>query len=260
MFALVAERVVDMLASIRKVAYVALFATAGVVSMSVSAEAALIKWETAMNISAASDVSTNGSAIFAYRIGGGEKTVNTVTFAAGSYSDGNTVTLGDLTMSTSGDYGSINSYNGYGYGSVTDANYQRLLTYGSGMTQNKAGSTIALTMNNLTMGSTYAVQLWYNDARGDGVGRTEVFSSTDGTTTTSTTLSANVGTAAAPAAGQYVIGTFTADGASQVITAVASINAQVNAIQLRQVPEPSSIALLAVGIAGLLAYAWRKRK
>ena len=67
-----------------------------------------------------------------------------------------------------------------------------------------------------------------------------------------------------------LLGTFTADATSQVLALTpgstlgdANASAQLSGLQLRMTsaPEPSSIVLSIIGaLAGLLAYAWRKRK
>ncbi|MGC8553811.1 MAG: PEP-CTERM sorting domain-containing protein [Phycisphaerae bacterium] len=65
--------------------------------------------------------------------------------------------------------------------------------------------------------------------------------------------------------GQFATGTFTADATgSEVITIVGaapsgtSPDAQINAFQVRAVPEPASLAIFGVGAAGLLLVRRRK--
>ena len=52
-----------------------------------------------------------------------------------------------------------------------------------------------------------------------------------------------------------MLGTWGVDTADHVVWAVVDHNSQFAVI-----PEPGTLALLAAGLLGLLAYAWRKRK
>ena len=69
--------------------------------------------------------------------------------------------------------------------------------------------------------------------------------------------------------GQYAIGTFTADSSksqtlsfapSTVQGTLCGAAFQLDGLELRQVPEPSALILLASGLLGLLCYAWRRRR
>ena len=68
-------------------------------------------------------------------------------------------------------------------------------------------------------------------------------------------------------AGQYIIGIFTADAATQDIPFVGSPNSPygrlpcLSAYQVRNVtaPEPSTLVLLAFGMMGVAAYVRRRR-
>jgi hypothetical protein len=122
---------------------------------------------------------------------------------------------------------------------------------------------VTVTLNNLTIGQDYQLQVWANDSRLNNLGQNnpDLFVTfTDDTTSVDAQNNVNniLG-----GIGQYVIGTFTADAASQVFTYTGgnapgvdidttSCTAILNAYQLRVVPEPSAMALAALGIAGLL--------
>ncbi len=107
---------------------------------------------------------------------------------------------------------------------------------------------LVITVNNLTSGTEYTVQLLVADTRSCCSTRTVNF--TDGTTTSGTI------TEGTPA---YILATFTASGTSQAITenlfgdANNSDRGNINAIVVRAVPEPASVGLLALGGLGLLA-------
>lgn len=112
-------------------------------------------------------------------------------------------------------------------------------------------TTQALTLGGLTIGKTYEVQLWASGSEIQGAtgSVSETFAG-DGLSTSSA-LTFSSGT------GQYVIGSFVADAATQSINiASTSGNTQLNLFQLREitpeavVPEPASLSFLALG--GLL--------
>jgi hypothetical protein len=56
--------------------------------------------------------------------------------------------------------------------------------------------------------------------------------------------------------GSYILGTFTADNNLQTITITADQSVQLNALQLRAIPEPSAALLGGLGLLALL----RRRK
>lgn len=136
------------------------------------------------------------------------------------------------------------------------------------------------TFSGLTVGDTYSIQIFSNDARnGRNSNFVAVFS--DGTQSVADSMAA--GTAgfnqldnrspdngSGNAGGDYIIGTFTADATTQSFDASGSTNggsslnsvdrAQINGIQLRNIsviPEPSSALL--TGLAGLL-FMFRRRQ
>lgn len=117
------------------------------------------------------------------------------------------------------------------------------------------GNAWRITLENLAVGTTYQVQLWFNDSR-----------STTGSARTGRLLSTNIlvdynTTNATGGLGQYAIGTFTADGSSQDIDFRSStdenVAAMLNGYQLRIIPEPSAVLLGAVGMG---VFAGRRRR
>jgi len=112
----------------------------------------------------------------------------------------------------------------------------------------------------MTVGDSYLVQLWVNDARNIGGLRTETF--TGGANTSAILDYGSNPDGTGP--GQFITGTFVADAASQNISILATgyaPSAQFNLLQVRDitpVPEPSTLAVLATG-AGALLFGFRRK-
>ena len=228
------------------------------------AQAALFSWSAATNISGDTDVLNSGALVGAFNVGDGgvgSTTVNGVAFSpfAVDSTGGpvNNVTVGNFNLATTDFFASDNTL--YGSGSnpfaSLSANYKALLRSATIVTNfvfDPSPAAFDLTLSGLTMGSQYKFQ-WFASASGPG---TLLHASSAGT---SVTLSDNV-TNAEGGLGQYAIGTFTADSASQVITfnsvGSGSQFALVNGFQLRDfgpVPEPTGVAtaMLCIGVAAM---------
>ena len=87
-----------------------------------------------------------------------------------------------------------------------------------------------MTLNGLTSGHAYTVQIWVNDSRGGYQYRYESVTSTGGN---SVTLYFAPNSNSAGAVGQYVVGTFTASGTSQAFSVNGNAVVQINAISVR---------------------------
>jgi hypothetical protein len=129
------------------------------------------------------------------------------------------------------------------------ADYTKLFSGGVGPAETL--NYVYLTLNNLTIGQDYLFQSWVSDSRAEQSARTQTIYGNNFSGSQSGVLDYNVlnldgGT------GQFVIGTFTADATSQVMLYSSPDYAQINAFQLRAVPEPSTYALVVGGIATLL--------
>ncbi|MFM8356881.1 MAG: hypothetical protein ACKOBM_18555 [Gammaproteobacteria bacterium] len=236
------------------------------------ARAAPITWGAATNISADSDVSTDGTLVYAYNFGtiATSPVINGVTFTAFDLPivtvPGTPVTFGDVSISESlGDLLGALQFGGYdGVGNPTGAfsgltsAYQALLGTGA-----LGGfiATLTLELGDLNIGQTYDFQWWSNDSSGNAYAVSTVAEGATGETPV--TLSA--GSGAKGALGQYVIGRFTADAQIQNIT-FDSLNIDsfpmINGFQLREgpfsVPAPSA-ALLALG-GFCLILLWRRQR
>ena len=229
-----------------------------------------ITWGSATNISGDSDVSTAGTLVYAYNIGGvgvSSPTVNGVSFASYAFpafgAGTASVTVGNLMFSESP--GRLWGNNSLGsvsnpYSSLS-AGYQALLGSGGGA-DNPA--TITVTLGGLTSGTQYQLQVWSsNPSNGNLPGtflaiQDTIFSSS----TNQVTLDINT-TNAAGGLGQYVLGTFTAAGVSQTFTinSVSSASPLISAIQLRDltpIPGPGGVAVAA--IAGTVLSCGRRRR
>jgi len=241
--------------------------------------AATINWGAATGITSDLDVSTNGTLVRAYNFGvdgsvtptttlngveftnitsgtlgtshaalDGATELHTIVPKAGGYSD----TIGFI----NGRAASGNPYNGM------SAEYQSFLSTivyagGANITANpsSARNSYTFTLGNLTIGQTYAIQIWMNDGRSSSDNR-------GGTIAGGVTLDANTNAGnSAGGVGQYTIGEFTADATTQSfdITATGSkaVAAQLNGYQLRAIPEPSITLLGGLGFA--IAAARRRR-
>jgi hypothetical protein len=213
-------------------------------------------------IAGASDVSTNGTTVFAVNLGVGNlhPTVNGIAFT-GVEQTGTTVTLpggygtivsGATIQNTASAYGSASNP----YASM-DVAYKGLLQ--SAVYQpNVTPREFTITLTNLTLDHDYLIQLWVNDARGGYSWRSTTFNGEN-----SVSLAhGSSGDDGSP--GYYTIGAFRADATTQIFTATSSNNGapQINAMQLRDlgvVPEPGAFVLLCLGAGLLVAIAKRKR-
>jgi len=200
-------------------------ALAAVVSVLVPlpSSAATITWGTATTISypGDSDVITSGTSLYAYAGGITTATTNLngVTFTAGS----GFAAWGNVTF-TSGFTTYTASAFAVGASFFTDLSpaYQAVLKGGA----YGGASAGTVTLNGLTPGHDYAVQIWVNDSR--ATAKTETINGS------SVTLDYN-NYDAVGGLGQYVVGYFTADNTTQAfaMTPSASGTVQLNAISVR---------------------------
>jgi len=191
--------------------------------LAADALAAPIIWGPVREISADSDVITNGVLVKAIsKAGTAYPTVNGVTFTpfpgndtvssanAGNYPAGSLPVGGGISQ----DYSTLLSQNEY-----NSAN----------------GSTVNLIVNGLTVGCHYEIQVWFNDSNATGQGTLTVKST--GALDPWAQLSAN-STGTSGGKGQHAIGTFTADASSQTLTFKGSVNGMIQAYQVRRVSAP----------------------
>jgi len=177
-----------------------LYVAAGFFLSVVGGFAASITWGAATTISGDTDVYTNGTALYAYYWGSGNKVVNGVTFTASSA----VTPWGNISFSSgfSADYGAFSAA-AAPFTNLSSA-YQAVLTGGD-----YGASPGTVTLNGLTIGHSYSMQIWISDPRSCcGAGRTETISGTSVTITyQNPTQTGGVG--------QYSVGTFVANSTSQ---------------------------------------------
>jgi hypothetical protein len=222
----------------------------GLLRAGVVGQAATITWQTPANVTtnnlgyysssqfSTADAYLIGTSKYAYTWGSAGIVVsNELTFVGSVLTNVSDTTVSNIYLSgftTRNSAGfTTTSYNPC---ALLPSNYRSALA-GGNFESNGAPCTVIL--SNLTSGVDYAVQIWIDDTRGTllsgGVGtsnRTDVLASGANNVTLACNTSQLSG-----GLGQYVVGTFTADAATQSFTITgggSSTNAtQINAIQLR---------------------------
>lgn len=201
-----------------------------------------ITWGTNVTISGDSDVFTNGRLLYAYDWANANVTVNGVAFTGTSSANAGNVSISGI----GGNYGGYTSSQAP-FATLSSA-YRSILAGGE-----YGGTTAAtVTLNNLTSGHVYAVQVWVSDPRGGGTsGRTENVLGYN-----QATLAYNLPPTTG-GVGQYSIGVFTADSGSQTFTLYATNSGgstQINALLVSDVTatgyqtfNPSPASVLAPG-------------
>ena len=185
--------------------------------------AATIICGTPTNISGDTDVNTSGTTLYAYARGitTASTNVNGVTFtaAAGHVTWGNVI----FNANFNGDAAATYASNAVPFSGLSSA-YKTVLQGGA----YGGAATGTVTLNGLTWGHAYMVQIWANDSRGGALAtRTETVTGSNTVTLAYDVIQTGGGV------GQYTIGTFVADSTSQTFTLTSSSSVQLNAINVR---------------------------
>ncbi|MDD5673610.1 MAG: hypothetical protein PHC61_05585 [Chitinivibrionales bacterium] len=221
----------------RRISCIAAFIAIAVCLNVVSVFAATITWGTPAYVKDSSDVSTTGTLKYAYSWSGQNVTINGVTFT-GTLSAGN--------VGASSPYNLVLASNTSGWPGVgtffrspdgVTGQYATVFLPSAVFTD--FAITFTITLNNLTSGHAYMLQIWSEDSYYNGGTATIVCGN-------SVTLSKNKTGMTGP--GQYVIGTFTADGTAPVLTISGTYTAGadkagvINGLQVREVTGTGVIA------------------
>lgn len=194
------------------------------VASSSTVSAANFIWGSATTITGDADVATNGTALYAYT-GGAANTVNGVAFSAQTSG----TTWGNVAFTSFG------SENATAFGSGAGAPWNTLSgAYSNILSGGVYGGTAAgtVTLNGLTAGHDYSVQIWVNDTRSGAVAARYA---TIGGTSPTVTLNYN-STGLAGGVGQYAVGILVNSGTSASFTLTpgsTSPGLQLNAISVR---------------------------
>jgi fibronectin-binding autotransporter adhesin len=212
----------------------ALGAVTSMMALASTANAATITFGAATTIAGDTDVLNGGLLHTAFNGSNTTQTVNGVQFPGSN----NTTGWGS-SLSWNMGAGGANSTSAFDDGagapfSGLSAAYRTILTGGN----YNSGAVATGTVNNLTVGRVYAIQFWVNDTRSGSATRTETVANIGGGG--AVTLDYN-STNANGGVGQYTIGTFTADAATQGFEFDGNSSSQVNAIQVRDITELKGI-------------------
>lgn len=219
-----------------------------VLALTGPARAATVTWSAPSNVSGDADVITIGTLVTARNLSQTQvtSTVNGVFFDIFPIPNGGNGISGFTNIVALSYSNAESSDTAYGSTaapfSALSAAYQTLLGSGAG---SSTGAPLTLTLQGLTNGTPYLFQWWSNDS-GLAFGGVNA---TTASATNSATLDENT-TNAAGGLGQWVTGTFVASGTSQAIT-LSGPRPEINAFQLRAIPEPSTFVLALAGLTGL---------
>jgi hypothetical protein len=212
-------------------------AAAVVLCASAAAPAAQITWGPVGQISSTGSLDRTGTFVTALNLGGAQGPQAIA---------GTDITFTDAALTEAIGTGTVNnSYNATYYDPTTgDAALDAVLDSHSYLAGANPTGRARVELTGLTAGAQYRVQvIGVSDIRGCCSGRNQTVD--DGAGNLSGPLQRGLA--------NFVIGTFTADAATQNIFVAGDNDPGLSGLQLRLVPEPASAALLALGaVAGLL--------
>lgn len=216
---------------------------AAVATMALPASAAVITWGSVQTITGASDIiSTGVTALAGADFGittGTTTTVNngSVDVDFESMRSGQSDTLSNgITVAVAAGWINFGPNGGITATPSITGNFETILNRNIGIEPPDSAATENITLSGLVNGTTYQIQAFV-----------------DSTGTNGQTISGSATMNSLP--GQYVVGTFTADSTSQVLSVTTTSGGfgVINALTIGTViPEPSTALLGALGLLGLL--------
>lgn len=213
-----------------------------------TATAATIAWNAPQQITGDTDVSTTGTLAYAINLRGAPFGGSTIVNGVPFFNTGNATGGATVTFQFSNGASDWTTVNGAGSTSAPyinlSADYKALLN--PTVVRANPGTDGSLTLKNLTVGTPYEVQLWFNQSMATD-GRSIDLLGSPNITVEFNPSDVDGGL------GEYAIGTFTADATTQDIDFSGSAPFGVNAFQVRVIPEPTTAALLGLAAMGLLA-------
>jgi hypothetical protein len=200
-------------------------------------QGAAITWAPATDIAGDSDVLNTGTPVYAYSWSGITSTVNGVRFTGSAGTNGGNNVLAPAFSN----YGPAYFTSKAKPFSALSTAYSNILIGADYVVR----LPVPVTLENLTIGRDYAVQVWVNDPRGPENARSETITSAGGNTNT-LRFSINATNTSPGGPGQFTIGYFTADTTNQTFTLNGGTNVtQMNALQLRDVTSGSGTTIRA---------------
>jgi hypothetical protein len=145
----------------------------------------------------------------------------------------------------------IGTYNGFGPASSSlPSGYQTLI--GAAAFEAYGNQTpLTLEIAGLAPGQSYQFEGWVNDSR-PTVSWSETFADSSGN-------SVSLQFQTSSDLGQFAVGAFTAGATgSQSVVITGTSDSQLNAFQVRAVPEPATLGLMVAGVLGLLLFERRR--
>lgn len=228
-------------------------------ALTIPLQAATVVWSTSTAITTSTDVVTTGTTVLAAHAKwnpAANETVNGVTFAATlNNNQAQSFTAGAVTLAftTSTLVNNSNPFLGTKQLTGPDADaYER--TVSNGWEFIGGG---AINLSGLTNGQQYLAQFWVADFRQPTDNRSLTIGSAGATGNISPQMFflGGDGSSTSSGRGNFVTGIFTASGTTQsfpINVAGADNSAQINAFQLRAIPEPAAALLGSLGLLGLL--------
>lgn len=214
-----------------------LFGLLAICCLTDSVRSATITWGAVQNTTSVSDISTDGTSVAAFNGGANPVTAASINFAAAN-------PFGFASTS-----GFLNTNTG-------DADFNALLNSASfSFNGNNTGNSGSIDLGTFTSGETYQVQVFFVDQRSGLTNRINRIGSTDTSGPGATVdLVSDPNSAITSPYGQFAIGTFVADGDDPDLTVLGTNfnSAQINAWQVRSIPEPTALFLISL-VVGILA-------